>query len=601
MVILSERTLGGKRSHHNLTDNSFINSMFLITDTFDKITIYWDDKFFNDISTTIIRGIEFNDQILIGSKYNSEYNKTINLNKQKYFDSIEVQSYIYPCFNDVANYIQAINYININYNNAEYIFGNRGDFESKINVKQNNATGVLRFMYPEKILSQVFLSGVAICNFGHIMSIQIIETIKGNFNDDIINSITYGKGDISIVEANVDTNMFKKSFDKNTIIEVMDVKNNIFNKLNVPFNKKDNFHNMLKEELNKFTRDIRVKFKIEKIIMDYHMIGFEEPSVFILLLYLLNRILRWSPSNDAINVMYPHLILLIDKAIEERDFKTIHSVKRMDRFINNLIYNEENKEIKNIKNKLDIDTNILNPFDTLFSFDKGALIKLGKMWNCLVEPMDKCQRIHLSKMELNSYQVSLLSSNYYGNSIITLLCQLSLISLIGINFSKLENTIFPILEGKIIIPVIFIFTLLICWKQLSNTLDFRSIFPEFKYKLMGWLDLFSNVICAIIIVIFNFFLLAFNTSVLDIVLNSMATLFIIELDDLTVFITQDTVTNLYKQQIIKEMMNNFKKINPIYFDKEVWIHDLKYILNTSKYHIDKETMEIVPINNEVTV
>ncbi len=88
MVILSERTLGGKRSHHNLTDNSFINSMFLITDTFDKLTIYWDDKIFNDISTTIIRGIEFNDQILIGSKYNSEYNKTINLKKQKYFDSI---------------------------------------------------------------------------------------------------------------------------------------------------------------------------------------------------------------------------------------------------------------------------------------------------------------------------------------------------------------------------------------------------------------------------------------------------------------------------------------------------------------------------------
>jgi hypothetical protein len=169
-----------------------------------------------------------------------------------------------------------------------------------------------------------------------------------------------------------------------------------------------------------------------------------------------------------------------------------------------------------------------------------------------------------------------------------------LISLIGVNFSKIEDKIFPLIEGRVIIPIIFIFTIIIAWKQTSNTLDFRSIFPDLKYKKMGLLDLFSNIICAVVVIFFNFFLLAFNSSLIDIVLNSIASLFIIELDDIAVFITSDAITDLYKQKLIQELLINFKNIPAIYFDTNIWklnynrftLND-RYYCSLTEYNIDK--------------
>ena len=88
---------------------------------------------------------------------------------------------------------------------------------------------------------------------------------------------------------------------------------------------------------------------------------------------------------------------------------------------------------------------------------------------------------------------------------------------------------------------------------------------------MGILDYFSNVICAFIIIIFNFFLLSFNYSVIDIVLNSVASLFVIELDDSAVFLSSDSLQDLLKQQLIDELIDervDEVRKDPVQFLKE---------------------------------
>ncbi len=112
---------------------------------------------------------------------------------------------------------------------------------------------------------------------------------------------------------------------------------------------------------------------------------------------------------------------------------------------------------------------------------------------------------------------------------------------------------------------------------MTNTWDFRSIFPDLRFYFNGFLDIFSNYLCAMVVVIFNFFLLSFNESLIDIVLNSIAALFIIELDDAAVFLSNDSIMDLFKQKLIDEMFDKFSKIPSIYFNNpenknDTWVY-----------------------------
>ena len=106
------------------------------------------------------------------------------------------------------------------------------------------------------------------------------------------------------------------------------------------------------------------------------------------------------------------------------------------------------------------------------------------------------------------------------------------------------------------------------------------------------------------IVIFNFFLLSFNTSLIDIVLNSIASLFIIELDDIAVFLSNDSLMDLIKQNLINKMFYKFSNINVIYFNNtqnhyDTWVYHNSPLLklNAKHYELDKNTMEIIKKEN----
>ena len=607
-TILSEYVIGGKRGSNNLTPNSTLHSIYLLTDMYTSLTFYYKES--NNVNSTEnyieIKGIEFDNTIIFGAKFESTNSVTINLDKDNLiFDSMETQNILIPTFGDGSwSYWQYLSYIKIVYKNVEYLVG------KPTNNKNNSNLSTANIYWSElyTVINPCVISGIGLSNDG-LFCLQIIEAIKGNFDSEAISTFTYGRGDIGFIESQIDNKTFKDKGHQKTLKNIFDVCNRNF------FNLQVNFGNNgeLKNEFSKLCSDTRINLNLETFIMDFDLIGFEDPETFILVLQLYDRLRGWSGSSDVLYTYYPLFLSLLDKAMLDRNFKVMQCVNRIHRMLNRIIYYKENI----LKNTLLENQNINKKTTVLHGIEnKPLVIKLNKIWKCFVKIMCKCQKIQQSQISLNVYQVALLSPNNINHKLyafITILCQISLIILIGIDFLTSQiDTIFPIIEGKIIIPIIFMYTCMIAYKQYTNTIDFRDIFPDLKNKRMGILDYFSNVICAFIIIIFNFFLLSFNYSVIDIVLNSVASLFVIELDDSAVFLSSDSLQDLLKQQLIDELKDEFESIPKIYFNNNIyttwkfdpyycdyfrlneskWIHDTPDTIS-KQVIIDEETMEIV--------
>ena len=597
-TILTEYVIGGKRGSNILTPNSVVNSMYLLTDMYNSVKFYYTEYHINTYSYINVNGIEFDGNIIFGSK-SDKYLK-INIDREyPIFDSMQVQNILVPTFGEGSwSYWQSISYINIVYKGVEYKIGNLEN--TSINIeKMDNSNTYKSYIYwskPDEVKNQCAISGVGLSNCG-LFCLQIIEAIKGKFDSDAISTFTYSRGDIGFIEAKIDDRTFKDSKQKSVLKSVFDECERNFYNLQVNFG--DNIE--LQKSIKELFMETKVKLKLETFIMDYDLIGFENADTLLLLLNVYTRLRGWTGSDDVLYTYYPLFLSLLDKAIIDRDFQVIHSVNRLHRMLNRIIYNKDDK-LYNILHKNDLYLKV-NKKTTLLHGEenKALIIKLNKIWRCFVNTMEKCQMIHQSQISLNAYQVALLSNNLNHKiyAIITILCQISLIILIGINFASSKvDTMFPLIEGKIIIPVIFIFTCMIAYKQYTNTIDFRSIFTDIAYKPMAILDYFSNVICTVVIVIFNFFLLSFNNSVIDIVLNSIASLFIIELDDSAVFLSSDSLEDLFKQKLIEELWEDFRNIPKIYFNTSqntTWKHIDYFRLDTDIYEINNDEIRIKQI------
>lgn len=597
-IILCERVIGGKRGNNNLIESSLLDSMYLLTDMYSKLVFYYSING----EDSIIEGIEFNKKIIFGIKYEnseldkSKHKKSIKINnKVKYFDYIKIQNCVKPVINNSnkKEYRQHICYIQISYMQKEYNIG------ISQNISSNSDNDDTYYLETEKVENPCVISGVGLCSTG-FFCLQIIEAINGVIDDSCIEQFTYGRSEIGFVESKIDTNTFKTDFSKKVFINTFDFSKTDFFHIGLDNNENDcDFNKKVRNEIQALNLETKLKLTLEKFIMDYQLIGIEDPEVLSLLTFIFSRIAYISATEEGLNRYYPMFLSLIDRAIVNRDFTVIHAVKRIHRMLNYLIY-KENEDEELIRIKKTVGIYVPEKKTTLFDIEKPLLVKLNKIWKCFSETANKSQQIHQSQISLNAYQISLLSGQYYGFSIITVLCQICLIGLIGVNFKENNlNKIFPIIEGKIIIPVITIFSCIMAWKQMTNTRDFRNIFPDLKWGYFSsYLDIFSNYLCAIAIVVFNFFLLAFNDSLIDIVLNSIAALFIIELDDTAVFLTSDSLMDLLKQKLINEMFDKFKKIPSIYFNNNsfnTWKYNNANILlelNRERYILNEYNMEI---------
>ncbi len=318
--------------------------------------------------------------------------------------------------------------------------------------------------------------------------------------------------------------------------------------------------------------------QIEKMIMDERIISFENNSVFVLLDLLYMRLARWTDDNSVIRTYYPKMLALIDEAIIEREFDVIHSVLRLNRYLKYLIIrNEEFSKRKRLQHNL------------------GTVVKVHKIWNTISEIMELIQEIHNADLELNCYQISYLDNDNINfiYSFITIICQIGLILLLGLSLLNTnKRDMFPLIEGWIIIPIISIFTVLIVSKQFTNTLEFHKTFPDAKDTFVGKCDIFSNILCAIVVVILNFFILSYSDNLIDIVLNSLAALFIIELDDTMVFISDNAKMDLYRQKCISILNEKLYSIPSLYYGKNTWEFKDGFELVDKNVYVNRELCEI---------
>ena len=421
---------------------------------------------------------------------------------------------------------QIINYIKIKYDDDNYIIGKKEENECK---------------YLNKIITiddNIVISAIGINYYG-LHCFQIIRLI----NDKVID-IFYEHNKLTLYESKPEQYNLDNDYEKQIIQKL--------------FRSETNYD----------------KISINTLIMSFYFIALEEIDAFSLYIHILYRISSWTPNYDVINIVLPNIILLIDRVIVNRDFKVINAISRIDRYLNYIIDNYDNHY-------------------EYHSYDKGILIKLHQIWKCITKIILRCKKIHHSQLNLNCYHIALLSNKRMNGSYacITALCQISLIILLGLSVKNgYSEEIFPLLESQIVIPIIFIFTSIVSYKQLSNTINFRNIFNDSKYTFYALLDFFVNNICLILIVFFNFLLLAYQDSVINVVLNSIASLFIIELDDYIVFLTDDSLNDLLINRMTHDLNKEFKLIPSVYWSKNTWLYNDKYYMNTNYVHI---------INNEI--
>ena len=503
---IGEKVIGAKRLNKNLTPNSTINKLYLLSKPYSKI-IFFKSSIIPIYNNYFIIGIEF-DGMLIGKK-SLDYKELVLNNNNNIFEELEIQTALDKASDNQNTYWQYITYIRIKLKDSEHIIG------LKQEPNKTNPTEDCSIEYTKiELIKNCLISGIGVFN-GGIGCFQIVYQIR-DFKMDLSN-VFYNKNLLSLVDTSVDSKLAKDCLE-------IELQKNIFGKQLI--------NNIL---------------DIENLLMDFDLIGIENYEVLELFMLLFNRQMKWSATKDIITLYYPKMLNLIEKTMLEKNHNIINAVFRIDRMINHFIYLEENYTNQ----------------PTVFHKYPDLVSKIKHIWQPLVRTMQKIQQLQILQVNLNCYHIANISKNVKNRlfAFICFICQVALMVLLGLSvMDKNFNMIFPLIEGKVVIPLIFIFTVMVVYKQISNTIDFYKIFPHYLRTFFGFCDILSNIISSLFILFFNFFVLSFNDRIIDIVLNSVASLFIINLDDNILFETPDSQLLMIKNKIIRLLNHHIDKI-----------------------------------------
>ena len=320
----------------------------------------------------------------------------------------------------------------------------------------------------------------------------------------------------------------------------------------------------------------------------YNMIGFESPIVFILFQVIIERITCRGDKDAVMSRFLPDILKLLDNVLVNRDFTAIQTVYRLQRYLNTCVMEPSRphafKEI---------------------DMDVALLIKMREIWLRITRAVEHCQAVLTQKPILNCYNVAYLA--YYNKTyisaplviaLITAFCQLGLIILLFLSLDTTSPKWFQFTEGIVIVPIIFLFTALIVRKQMKNSLRFYCICTQqpttYAQMCVFGMDIAINLGGTLVVIFLNFFLLALATDLTDVVLNSVATLFIIELDDAAVFESDEGCLDLFRQYLIADYLRGIDEIDGRFWNSE--LDNRRYIdknglstgaLNARKFGVKK--------------
>jgi hypothetical protein len=321
------------------------------------------------------------------------------------------------------------------------------------------------------------------------------------------------------------------------------------------------------------------KIDIDNYIVDYNIVGVESAKVFELFQKLYYHMSKVSCDVDIVDSHYYLLFELINECVIDKNTKTINAVFRIERYLNYLIYQYQNYS--------------LNSNPNCFSYDIGILLKMKKFWSILNDNMVEIYNLNRYDVSINCYHTSYFS-NYNVLSFIVILSQLALIVLLEFNMLINLSELTRIYKDKIMLLVMFVLYTFISYNQIYNSFLFNTVVKDSINTLAGKMDILANIVIPIIIILLNITLILFNPNFILILLSSILSIVVIQLDDyiVTPGNKRVTVRNFY----LKSVINSFKKINEHYFSKKYWLKNTNgyFFLDLGAISIDKNLNLKVP-------
>ena len=542
-----------RKDGNRLTDSSTIKSLMLITERFKRLNIYATKESYN----YSIVGFEFDDLILIG-KRNKDVMITIeDKNDILYFDSIEIQQTLIQS-NENQLYLLCTNYIGIYYKNHLYKIG-----EQYNSNKVNNCV----YLKLQTVNSPCMVTGVALNDNG-IYCLQLIDFPYIN-TKYIDTNYYYNEAEVGIINSTFESYQVSNNTDMATFRTIYTHPKNLNINKSLSVKRYDNVCLMYDSN----------KIDIDNYIVDYNIVGVESAKVFELFQKLYYHMSKVSCDVDIVDSHYYLLFELINECVIDKNTKTINAVFRIERYLNYLIYQYQNYSSNS------------NP--NCFSYDIGILLKMKKFWSILNDNMVEIYNLNRYDVSINCYHTSYFS-NYNVLSFIVILSQLALIVLLEFNMLINLSELTRIYKDKIMLLVMFVLYTFISYNQIYNSFLFNTVVKDSINTLAGKMDILANIVIPIIIILLNITLILFNPNFILILLSSILSIVVIQLDDyiVTPGNKRVTVRNFY----LKSVINSFKKINEHYFSKKYWLKNTNgyFFLDLGAVSIDKNLNLKVP-------
>lgn len=542
-----------RKDGNRLTDSSTIKSLMLITERFKRLNIYATKESYN----YSIVGFEFDDLILIG-KRNKDVMITIeDKNDILYFDSIEIQQTLIQS-NENQLYLLCTNYIGIYYKNHLYKIG-----EQYNSNKVNNCV----YLKLQTVNSPCMVTGVALNDNG-IYCLQLIDFPHTN-TKYINTNYYYNEAEVGIINSTFESYQVSNNTDMATFRTIYTHPKNLNINKSLSVKRYDNVCLMYDSN----------KIDIDNYIVDYNIVGVESAKVFELFQKLYYHMSKVSCDVDIVDSHYYLLFELINECVIDKNTKTINAVFRIERYLNYLIYQYQNYS--------------LNSNPNCFSYDIGILLKMKKFWSILNDNMVEIYNLNRYDVSINCYHTSYFS-NYNVLSFIVILSQLALIVLLEFNMLINLSELTRIYKDKIMLLVMFVLYTFISYNQIYNSFLFNTVVKDSINTLAGKMDILANIVIPIIIILLNITLILFNPNFILILLSSILSIVVIQLDDyiVTPGNKRVTVRNFY----LKSVINSFKKINEHYFSKKYWLKNTNgyFFLDLGAISIDKNLNLKVP-------
>jgi len=278
-------------------------------------------------------------------------------------------------------------------------------------------------------------------------------------------------------------------------------------------------------------------------------IGVESCEVFRIFQQMVERAAKWDPRKRTFitSGMRRDFIKIVEDSLD--DPRVLHSVLR----VSHILANQNSKIFQNLR-------------------EPGRFNSIAKIWDSLTKIIVLAKKITHFQPKPNILECAMLTKHKPWFALMAFLiasCQISL----GVclcwyvckderNFRNSKINPFVAILMSAVSALLVFYQI---WTEIVDVCNFWSIFPRVPWGhnwALGIMDILVNLVLAVLILILSFFLIGTSNSLLDVVLNSVAPVFIIELDDTLNPLDEKQTQNLFKEYLTQNLLDSLDKIYP---------------------------------------